>query len=536
MKKHFVAAAALVTVLTLGACSNKEEVSIPLTNGKEDFITSDVYNVSKQEVFNKMVNEGGIVALLDTVDYDVLSTKYEIDETQIDSAIDTYKTIYPDFDSFLQVQGFNSEEDLREYLALNLYRQEAVRSAVVVTDEEIQARYDETYKKEETATEEGTTEEATTDETETTEVPAFDDVKDSIKETLTQEKMTSEFIVATLAAEREAAGFVIYNDFLEQQYMQISSTYTEDTTKSDLIAKTDTKEYTADELYNELVTSYGLSNGISIIDTKILEKKFSVDDKAIKEMIDEFKVKLGTNYYAYMQQYGLTNDQEIYDYFKLAQLQDAAFSAEYPITDEQLQAAYEAYKPEISARHILVADEETAKDLIAQLDAAEDKEAKFQELAKEFSSDSSASNGGDLGSFGTGKMVAEFENAAFALNVGEYSKEPVKTQYGYHIIYKYDEAEKPSFEDLKEELETTLRTEEYTQLRLESILIKYREEVNFKFTDEALQARYETIINNIKESAAKEEGTVTETKEQPTDENTSTNETPADETGGQSAE
>lgn len=105
--------------------------------------------------------------------------------------------------------------------------------------------------------------------------------------------------------------------------MQISSTYTEDTTKSDLIAKTDTKEYTADELYNELVTSYGLSNGISIIDTKILEKKFSVDDKAIKEMIDEFKVQLGTNYYAYMQQYGLTNDQEIYDYFKLAQLQDA---------------------------------------------------------------------------------------------------------------------------------------------------------------------------------------------------------------------
>lgn len=62
-------------------------------------------------------------------------------------------------------------------------------------------------------------------------------------------------------------------------------------------------------------------------------------------------------------------------------------------------------------------------------------------------------------------MVAEFENAAFALNVGEYSKEPVKTQFGYHIIYKYGESEKGSFEDLKEELETTLRTEQYTQLQ-----------------------------------------------------------------------
>lgn len=526
MKKHFVAAAALVTVLALGACSNKEEVSISLTNGKEDFITSDVYNVSKQEVFNTMVTEAGIIALLDTVDYDVLSTKYEIDETQIDSVMDTYKAMYPDFDAFLQIQGFNSEEDLREYLSLNLYRQEAVRAAVVVTDEEIQARYDETYKKEdETTSEETTTEEATTEETETTEVPAFDDVKDSIKETLTQEKMTNEFIVSALAAEREAAGFVVYNDFLEQQYMQISSTYTEDTTKSDLIAKTDSKEYTADELYNELVPGYGLSNGISIIDTKILEKKYSVDDKAIKEIIDEFKVQLGSNYYPYMQQYGLMNDQEIYDYFKLAQLQDTAFSAEYPITDEQLQEAYEAYKPEISARHILVADEEIAKDLIAQLDEAEDKEAKFQELAKEYSTDSSASNGGDLGSFGTGKMVAEFEDAAFALNVGEYSKEPVKSQFGYHIIYKYDEAEKASFEDLKEELETTLRTEQYTELRLESILIKYREEVNFKFTDETLQARYETIVNNIKESAAQAEGTTTETEEPSADETSSTDET-----------
>lgn len=505
MKKHFVAAAALVTVLTLGACSNKEEVSIPLSNGNEDFITSDVYNVTKQEVFNEMVNGGGIAALLDLVDYDVLSSKYEIDETQIDSMIETYKTIYSDFDSFLQAQGFNSEDDLRQYLALNLYRQEAVSSAVVLTDEEIQARYDETYKQEET-----------TEETETTDIPTLDEVKDSIIATLTEEKMTNEFIVATLASEREAAGFEIYNDFLQEQYKEISSTYTETpTTKNDLIAKTDVNEYSADQLYDELVPAYGLSSGVSLVDTKILEKKFSVDDKDIKAMIDEFKVNLGTNYYPYMQQYGLMNDEDIYNYFKLAQLQDAAFAAEYPITDEQLQAAYDAYKPSISARHILVEDEETAKELILQLDAAEDKEAKFQELAKEHSTDGSASTGGDLGSFSTGQMVAEFEEAAFALSVGEYSAEPVKSQYGYHIIYKYDEEEKGSFEDMKEELETTVRSEEYTQLRLESILIKYRDEVNFKFADETLQTRYETIVNSIKEEA-----TITESEKTPADQTT----------------
>ena len=88
MKKYFAAAAALAVTLTLGACSNKDEVSIKLPNGNENFITSDVYNVTKQELFNDMVETGGIVALLNQVDYDVLSTKYEIDTTQIDQMIE----------------------------------------------------------------------------------------------------------------------------------------------------------------------------------------------------------------------------------------------------------------------------------------------------------------------------------------------------------------------------------------------------------------------------------------------------------------
>ena len=128
MKKYFAAAAALAVTLTLGACSNKDEVSIKLPNGNENFITSDVYNVTKQELFNDMVETGGIVALLNQVDYDVLSTKYEIDTTQIDQMIDMYKSIYSDFDQFLALQGFNSEEEVREYLALNLYREAAVKA------------------------------------------------------------------------------------------------------------------------------------------------------------------------------------------------------------------------------------------------------------------------------------------------------------------------------------------------------------------------------------------------------------------------
>ena len=337
-------------------------------------------------------------------------------------------------------------------------------------------------------------------------------MKDELKEELIQEKLTDEFIVSTLAAEREKAGFVLLNDYLEAQYKEVSSSYEEVKETSDsVVAKTNETEYTAEQLYQELVNAYGLSNGVSLVDTKILEKKFSVDEDAIKELIDEFKVQLGTNYYAFMQQYGLNTDEEIYDYFKLAQLQDAAFALEYPITDDQLQAAYEAYQAKLKARHILVEDEETAKEIIAKLDEAEDKEATFKELAAEYGTDSTASNGGDLGAFGEGEMVSEFEEGTKALEVNTYTKEPVKSQFGYHVIYRYDDAR--TFDEMKEELESELRSEEYTQLRLETILIKYRSEANFKFTDELLQKRYETIVKNIEESTAKEESETTEEAE-----------------------
>lgn len=105
---------------------------------------------------------------------------------------------------------------------------------------------------------------------------------------------------------------------------------------------------------------------------------------------------------------------------------------------------------EVHARHILVATEAEAKDVIAQLD----KGAKFEVLAKAKSSDSSAKDGGDLGFFTKGDMVPEFADVAFKLKPGEYSKVPVKTQFGYHVI-KVEErraSKAPTFEESKEQL------------------------------------------------------------------------------------
>lgn len=83
----------------------------------------------------------------------------------------------------------------------------------------------------------------------------------------------------------------------------------------------------------------------------------------------------------------------------------------------------------ITARHILVEKEHEAQDLVKKLDSGEN----FAALAKDFSLCGSAAQGGDLGPFGKGMMVAPFEEAAFSLNPGERS-DVVQTQFGYHII------------------------------------------------------------------------------------------------------
>ncbi len=92
---------------------------------------------------------------------------------------------------------------------------------------------------------------------------------------------------------------------------------------------------------------------------------------------------------------------------------------------------------EISARHILVASRQEAEAVIAELDGGKD----FAELAKEKSTGPSAPDGGDLGRFSRGRMVPEFEAAAFELEAGAYSSEPVKTEFGWHVIKVEDKGE-----------------------------------------------------------------------------------------------
>lgn len=148
---------------------------------------------------------------------------------------------------------------------------------------------------------------------------------------------------------------------------------------------------------------------------------------------------------------------------QLAELQDEIARQVYlekqvdaRVTDEKVKEVYDEYlakfKPEkeVKAKHILVEDEALAKDIIAKINS---KKATFDDLAKQFSKDQP-----DLGYFTADVMVKEFSDAAMKMEKNTYSKEPVKTQYGYHVIFVEDirETEPQPFEAIEDQIKLSL--------------------------------------------------------------------------------
>ena len=170
---------------------------------------------------------------------------------------------------------------------------------------------------------------------------------------------------------------------------------------------------------------------------------------------------------------GLTENPEILRQMSIAAqrvLAEAWISDEIRkrVTDAELKAAYDTYiadtgsRQEVKARHILVAERQTAEDIIIQLAGGAD----FISLAKEKSTGPSGPNGGDLGYFGRGAMVPAFETAAFDLDIGQHSQTPVQTQFGWHVILLEDKrtAEPPSYATLQQQLRQNLINQNLARL------------------------------------------------------------------------
>jgi len=269
---------------------------------------------------------------------------------------------------------------------------------------------------------------------------------------------------------------------------------------------------TADDLYDELREKYAKYQIIDDIDKKIFNVIYKGDkdiEEQVKNQYENYEAQYSQNGQSFdevLENYGYKNAEEFKSELRL-NFQRAKAVEDYikdNISDKEIQKYYdENYAGDISAKHILisvsdeVSEEEAlkkAKELIKELNDGAD----FDTLAKENSNDpGSKDKGGDLGYFGKGQMVQEFEDAAYALKVNEYTKEPVKTSYGYHIILKTGEKEKKSLKKAKAEIIEKLIDQKQSEDKTITVtaLDEIRKNYGLKFKDSKLKSIYKEYID-----------------------------------------
>jgi len=296
---------------------------------------------------------------------------------------------------------------------------------------------------------------------------------------------------------------------------------------SKVTVSADNTKITATEYYNEIKKT-NISRLIDMIDKNLFEKKYPTDDaekEEVKKQIDEIKSYANNDeeqFKSLIKQYfGVESEKELENSLKLEHKRTTAVKdyISKKLTDKEIEDYYNNnITGKIKASHILIpidakedaSDEEkkeaeekalkTAKNIIKKLDKGE----KFSSLAKKYSKDEgTSSNGGDLGYFELSEMVSEFSNAVKNLKDNEYTKEPVKTEYGYHIILKTGEKDKEKLEDIKEDIKTKLTDQKMQNdsSLFYTTLIEIRKEAKIKWNDSELKKAYEDYMNNLIEKS-----------------------------------
>lgn len=283
-------------------------------------------------------------------------------------------------------------------------------------------------------------------------------------------------------------------------------------------------DISVEELYSEMKEKYALDMLITKIDTAILNNVYKTDDEEknyIDKQLETIKYYYETYYKSqyksfqeYLTQNGVESEDELKENIRLTYKRNKAIKdyVKSIITDKEIEKYYdEEIFGDISACHILIkpeyddnaSDEEKkeaekkalkeAKEVIAKLKKGED----FAELAKEYSDDSSNSkSGGKLADFNHGQMVEAFEDAAKELKVGSYTTTPVKTEFGYHIILKTAQKDKPALKEVKDDIISDLTDEKLKDdSTLEvTALVELRKKHKVEIQDKDIKKLYEAYI------------------------------------------
>ena len=283
---------------------------------------------------------------------------------------------------------------------------------------------------------------------------------------------------------------------------------------------------TADDLYDTLKEKYATSYLIGEIDTAILNEEYKTDDKA-KEYVEN-QVKMYKMLYnnddnkllEAIQSYGYADLNEYKSAILLNYKRELATKdyVKKSISDNDINKYYEkSVYGDITIRHILIdlnindsmtdsekkEAQEKADKKINEIYEKLKSGADFKEVAKEYSDDSATKkDGGLVGTFSKKEMItkfnSEFEEAVRDLKINTYTKKAIKSTYGYHIIYKTEQKDKPELSKVKDTIINKLADEavEKDTKSEYKAMIKLREDYGLTFNDDTIKSQYETAKNN----------------------------------------
>ena len=282
------------------------------------------------------------------------------------------------------------------------------------------------------------------------------------------------------------------------------------------VAEIDGYTVTANDLYEDMKDVYSISSLLDKIDNKILVEKYPETD----EMNDELKQQAESYYSAYKQYYkmdketflsnnGFGSEKSFLEYLRL-QYRRNKYAEDYIktlISDKEVEKYYEdKVYGDINTKHILVKvdssasdeDKKKAEDLAKEIISKLNDGKSFDDVKEEYKDQITYE---ELGykSYNA-NLESAYMEAMQKLENNSYSKEPVKTSYGYHVIYRIDQKEKPALEDVKEEIIDSLVSEKKSEDKNISYIAldKMREESGLKFSDTVLEKKYNTYMSQYK--------------------------------------
>lgn len=271
------------------------------------------------------------------------------------------------------------------------------------------------------------------------------------------------------------------------------------------VATTNGGKVTESEYYSSLKnTSSGKQVLQQMILNKVLEKEYGdkVKASAVNKEFNNYKKQYGSSFDSVLQQNGTTAAQLKKDIRSNLLLKEAV-RANTKFTDAKMEKQFKTFQPKVTVNAILVEKESTAKDVIKQLD---DKKS-FSSLAKKYSTDTATKNkGGRQEAFDNTNTTLDssFKTAAFKLKNGEYTKTPVKTQYGYYVIQMVNHPAKGKWQDHKAELKDQIVDSEMNNSdTLHSVVSKVLKKGNVHIEDKDLNDVLSDYISSSSKSSKK---------------------------------